>query len=68
MTPQRFEFRVYGPVSEDARHALSGLAVVDAPPETIIVGEVMDESHMHGVLALIRSLDLHLVSMHEVQD
>jgi hypothetical protein len=67
MTPQRFEFRVNGPLSEDARHALCDMAVVDAPSETIIVGEVMDESHLHGVLALIRSLDLHLVSMHEVQ-
>jgi hypothetical protein len=68
MAPQRFEFRVNGPVSEDARYALCGLAVVDAPAETIIVGEVTDESHLHGVLALIRSLDLHLISVHEVQD
>jgi hypothetical protein len=68
MTPKRFEFRVHGPVSEDARNALCGLGVVDAPPETIIFGEVVDESHMHGVLALVRSLDLHLISMHEVPD
>jgi hypothetical protein len=32
------------------------------------MGEVIDESHLHGILALIRSLDLHMVSMHEVQD
>jgi hypothetical protein len=67
MTHKRYEFRVHGPLSEDARNALYGLAVVDTPPETIIVGEVVDESHLHGVLALIRSLDLHLLSMHEVQ-
>jgi hypothetical protein len=34
----------------------------------IIFGEVIDESHLHGILALVRSLDLHLVSMHEVPD
>jgi hypothetical protein len=68
MTHRRFEFRVQGPVTEDTRNALCGLAVVDAPPETIIFGEVVDESHLHGVLALIRSLDLHLISMHEVPD
>jgi hypothetical protein len=66
MTHKRYEFRVHGPLSEDARNALYGLAVVDTSPETIIVGEVVDESHLHGVLALIRSLDLHLLSMHEV--
>ena len=68
MPHKRFEFRVRGPLSEDAREALYGLAVVDAPPETIIFGEVVDESHLHGVLALVRSLDLHLISMHEMPD
>jgi hypothetical protein len=68
MTAKCFEFRVHGPVSEDARYALCGMEVVDAPLETIIIGEVVDESHMHGVLALVRSLDLHLISMREVPD
>jgi hypothetical protein len=68
MTPKRFEFRVHGSLTEEARDALSGLVVVDAPAETIIFGEVMDESHLHGVLALVRSLNLHLISMHEVPD
>ena len=68
MPHKRFEFRVRGPLSEDAREALYGLAVVDAPPETIIFGEVVDESHLHGVLALVRALDLHLISMHEMPD
>jgi hypothetical protein len=66
MTSRRFEFRVMGPLCESARHELYGLCVIDAPLETIISGEVIDESHLHGILALIRSLDLHLVSMHEV--
>lgn len=66
MTHRRFEFRVHGPLSERARRALNGLVVVDAPHEVIIFGEVIDDSHLHGILALVRSLDLHLVSMHEV--
>jgi len=40
--------------------------VTDAPPETIIIGEVQDDSHLHGVLAQIRSLGLRVVSMYEV--
>jgi hypothetical protein len=66
MTGRRFEFRVQGPLSESARHEFYGLSVTDAPQETIISGEVIDESHLHGILALVRSLDLHLISMHEV--
>ena len=65
MTHRRFEFRVQGSLSESARR---GLVIVDAPQEVIIFGEVIDESHLHGILALVRSLDLHLVSMHEVPD
>jgi hypothetical protein len=68
MTHKRFEIRVNGPLSEEARDALYGLTVVDAPPEAIIFGEVVDESHLHGVLALVRSLNLHLISMHEIPD
>ena len=67
-TRRRFEFRVQGSLSESARRALDGLVIVDAPQEVIILGEVIDESHLHGILALVRSLDLHLVSMYEVPD
>ena len=68
ITHRRFEFRVQGSLSESARRALDGLVIVDAPQEVIIYGEVIDESHLHGILALVRSLDLHLVSMYEVPD
>ncbi|WP_456931415.1 hypothetical protein [Geodermatophilus sp. SYSU D00079] len=40
---------------------------MDAPSETIIYGEVVDEAHLHGVLALIQDLGLHVVSVHEVK-
>ena len=29
---------------------------------------MIDESHLHGILALVRSLNLHLTSMHEVPE
>jgi hypothetical protein len=44
------------------------MTVLDAPPETIIRGEVVDDSHMHGVLALIQNLGLRVVSVNEVAD
>ena len=43
------------------------MVLADAPPETIIVGEVVDEAHLHGVVALLQDLGLHVVSLHEVQ-
>jgi hypothetical protein len=65
---RRYEFRVAGRLSEHTRGAFPDMTVVDVPPETIIYGEVVDESHLHGVLALIQNLGLHVVSLQQVRD
>lgn len=62
----RYEFRVSGLLSERTRDAFPDMTVVDAPPETIILGDVLDESHLHGVLALIQDLGLHVVSVNQI--
>lgn len=66
-----YEFRVYGRLSDRARHAVddfSELQVVPAPPETIIYGAVSDEAHLHGILRLLDNLGLRLVSLHRIPD
>lgn len=67
MTSRRYEFRVAGLLSERTRGAFPEMTVVDAPPETIILGEVIDESHLHGLLALIQDLGLRVVSVNQVR-
>ncbi|TWF82158.1 hypothetical protein FHX44_118103 [Pseudonocardia hierapolitana] len=44
------------------------MKVIDVPGETLICGDVVDESHRLGVLALIQNLGLRVVSMNQVQD
>lgn len=64
-----YEFRVSGRLSERAKHACDDfgcMAVVPAPPETIIYGEVVDEAHLHGMLALFQNLGLEVISMFQV--
>ncbi|GAA5113000.1 hypothetical protein [Pseudonocardia adelaidensis] len=68
MPSRRYEFRVAGRVSERTRGAFPDMTVVDAPPETIIVGEIIDESHLHGVLALIQNLGLRVVAVNQVRE
>lgn len=63
---RRYEFRVAGLLSDRAQGAFPDMSIRHAPPETIILGEVLDESHLHGVLAVIQDLGLHVVSVHEV--
>jgi hypothetical protein len=67
VTPQRYEFRVAGLLSERTRGAFPDMTVVDVEPETIILGEVVDESHLHGVLALIQDLGLRIVAVNQVR-
>ena len=59
----RYEFRVAGRLSERAQNAFVDMAVQEAPPETVISGEVLDDAHLHGVLAQIQNLGLHVVSV-----
>ena len=59
----RYEFRVDGTLSDEARAALSGMRIVELPPQTLIDGEVVDESHLHGVIAQLYTLGLTVVSV-----
>jgi hypothetical protein len=68
MATNRYEFRVAGKLSDRARTAFDDMEVVDAPPETIIRGAVVDESHLHGILALLQSMGLQVVAMNQVPE
>lgn len=68
MSRRRYEFRVAGRLSEHVRGAFPDMTVLDVPPETVIFGEVVDESHMYGVLALIQDLGLQVVSVNQVRE
>ena len=60
---RRYEFRVAGLLSERTRGAFPDMTVVDAPPETVIVGDVLDDAHLYGVLGLIQDLGLRLIAL-----
>jgi hypothetical protein len=66
MAPMRYEFRIDGRLSELDRAAFADMRITDAPPETLIYGEVLDESHLHGILAQLQSLGITVVAMHPV--
>ncbi|MFC5949036.1 hypothetical protein ACFQH9_12215 [Pseudonocardia lutea] len=58
-----YEFRVDGVLSDEARAALSGMRITVLPPQTVIDGEVLDDSHLHGIIAQLDALGLTLVSV-----
>ena len=44
------------------------MTVVDAPPETVIVGDVLDDAHLYGVLGMLQDLGLRLTALRQVPD
>jgi hypothetical protein len=66
MGGSRYEFRVQGRLSDDTAGEFDELEVVQASPETVLHGEVVDDAHLHGILARFQALGLHVVSMREV--
>lgn len=68
MDSTRYEFRITGRLSDATQRAFPGMVVHDAPPETIIVGALADEAQLFGVLSLIQTLGLRLVSVQQVPE
>ncbi|MDN5918400.1 MAG: hypothetical protein L0I76_25435 [Pseudonocardia sp.] len=65
-TSDRYEFRVAGRLSPALCDAFEGLTVQEVPTETSLCGPVTDEAHLHGLLALMQSLGLQVVSLHRL--
>jgi hypothetical protein len=63
MATRRYEFRVDGRLSEEARTAFVDMRITEAPPQTLIDGEVVDESHLHGIIAQFHALGITVVSV-----
>ena len=66
MSPRPYEFRVAGLMSARVQDAFSDMAIYEVTPDTILRGTVIDDAQLHGVLALIQSLGLRLISVNEM--
>jgi hypothetical protein len=62
MATRHYEFRVEGRLSDEARVAFVDMRITESPPQTLIDGDVLDESHLHGIIAQFRALGITVVS------
>jgi hypothetical protein len=63
MTDRRpYEFRVEPAVPPAARDIFCDMAREDTPTGTVLRGDIVDDSHLHGVLEQLRALGLTVVS------
>jgi hypothetical protein len=66
MTSTRYELRVQGRLSPDVKQDFQEFEVTEAPVETVLLGEVVDGAHLHGVLARFESFGLQIVSLRAI--
>jgi hypothetical protein len=59
----RYEIRVKGHMSDSVCTALEEFTASVAPAETVMRGELRDQSELHGVLERIQSLGLELIEV-----
>jgi len=61
-----YEFRVEGQLTDQAREAFCDMDIEELPVGTALVGNVIDEAHLLGIMAQCRTLGLTVVSAHRI--
>lgn len=66
MTPTVYAIRVRGALDPGWSSWFEGMAIRnDRPGESVLVGPVVDQAALHGLLAKIRDIGLPLISVQE---
>ena len=68
MSCTRYELRIKGRLSRDIREDFEEFELTEAPVETVMLGNVIDEAHLHGVLARLQALGLQVLSLRRLPD
>ena len=66
MTTDLYVFRVDGRLTDQAREAFCDMRIEEIPSGATLYGDVIDESHLLGIMAQCRTLGLVVVSAHRV--
>jgi hypothetical protein len=69
-TPENMDYRIVvrAEIGERFAAAFKGMEVRIAEGQTVMTGEVIDQSHLHGILDRINALGLVLVSVQPVPE
>jgi hypothetical protein len=67
VTPAAYEIRIKGRLSDSLCGAFEEFSVAVRPAETIMRGELRDQSELHGVLDEIQLLGLELIEVRQIE-
>ena len=68
MGPVRYQISVRGRLTERLGSVFAGMTMEPGEGQTALVAEIRDQSHLYGILDLVRCLGLELVSVQPFPD
>ncbi len=60
------EIKIEGLLDKRRMGWFEGMAISYSGNNTILIGEIKDEAHLHGILNQIRDLNLKLISVNQL--
>ena len=63
MAPVRYRISVRGRLTERLGSAFDDMTLEPAAGQTVLVGEILDQSHLYSVLERVRNLGLELIGV-----
>ena len=61
------KIKIQGHLDKKWKNRFEGMEISYEGDNTILTGNLKDEAHMHGVLNIIRDLNLKLISINSVE-
>ena len=61
------KIKIQGHLDKEWKNSFEGMEISYEGDSTILIGNLKDEAHMHGVLNIIRDLNLKLISVNSVE-
>jgi hypothetical protein len=63
----KIKIKIQGHLDKKWKNSFEGMKISYEGDNTILTGNLKDETHMHGVLNIIRDLNLKLISVNPVE-
>ena len=60
--------KIQGHLDKEWKNSFEGMEISYEGDSTILIGNLKDEAQMHGVLNIIRDLNLKLISINSVEE
>ena len=62
------KIKIQGHLDKKWKNSFEGMKISYEGDNTILTGNLKDEAHMHGILNIIRDLNLKLISVNSVEE